>query len=103
MGSRVRICAIIIYAMSYRGEVHEAFKSMKVSRAMRLSWLKLWQSMDKDGSNLLDYQEFVAACGLTDGLWSWRVFNLLDKNCTGRHIVASRTADFFARAILYMR
>lgn len=66
-----------------RGEVQEAFKSMKVSRATRLSWLQLWQSMDEDSSNLLDYQEFVAGCGLKDGLWSWRVFNLLDKNFTG--------------------
>lgn len=56
---------------------------MKVSRAMRMAWLQLWQSMDEDGSNLLEYQEFVAGCGLEDNLWSWRVFNLLDKNFTG--------------------
>ena len=74
---------LVQYNVSDRGEVQEAFKSMKVSRTMRLSWLQLWQSMDEDSSNLLDYQEFVAGCGLKDGLWSRRVFNLLDKNFTG--------------------
>ncbi|CAM9466443.1 unnamed protein product [Laminaria digitata] len=53
---------------------------MKVSRAMRLSWLQLWRSMDEDGSNLLDYQEFVAGCELTDDLWSWRVLLVFDRS-----------------------
>ncbi|CAN0177117.1 unnamed protein product [Ectocarpus sp. 12 AP-2014] len=53
---------------------------MKVSPDMRLSWLQRWQSMDEDGSNLLDYTEFLQACGLLDNMWSWRMFNLLDKN-----------------------
>lgn len=39
--------------------------------------------MDEDGSHLLDYSEFAQACGLTDNLWSWRMFKLLDKNFTG--------------------
>ena len=51
---------------------------------MRLAWLQLWRKMDEDGSNLLDYKEFVQACGLEDNLWSWRAFNLLDNNFTGR-------------------
>ncbi|CAM9303601.1 unnamed protein product [Ectocarpus fasciculatus] len=53
---------------------------MKVSPDMRLSWLQRWQSMDEDGSNLLDYTELLQACGLRDNMWSWRMFNLLDKN-----------------------
>lgn len=57
---------------------------MKVSRDMRLSWLQRWQSMDKDGSKLLDYTEFVEACGLRENMWSWRMFNLLDKNFVGK-------------------
>ncbi|CAB1102563.1 unnamed protein product [Ectocarpus sp. CCAP 1310/34] len=56
---------------------------MKVSSDMRLSWLQRWQSMDEDGSNLLDYTEFLQACGLRDNIWSWRMFNLLDKNFVG--------------------
>lgn len=39
--------------------------------------------MDEDGSNLLDYTEFLQACGLRDNMWSWRMFNLLDKNFVG--------------------
>ncbi|CBN77135.1 hypothetical protein Esi_0036_0106 [Ectocarpus siliculosus] len=53
---------------------------MNVSPDMRLSWLQRWQSMDEDGSNLLDYPEFLQACELRDNMWSWRMFNLLDKN-----------------------
>ncbi|CAM9790270.1 unnamed protein product [Hapterophycus canaliculatus] len=53
---------------------------MKVSPDMRLSWLERWQLMDDDGSKLLDYTEFLQACGLPDSMWSWRMFNLLDKN-----------------------
>ncbi|CAN0507921.1 unnamed protein product [Ectocarpus sp. 8 AP-2014] len=56
---------------------------MKVSPDMRLSWLQRWQSMDEDGSNLLDHTEFLQACGLRDNMWSWRMFNLLDKNFVG--------------------
>lgn len=41
--------------------------------------------MDKDGSNLLDYQEFVDGCGLESNLWSLRLFDLLDKNFTGSY------------------
>lgn len=72
----------------YRGELQETFKAMKVSRDMRLSWLQRWQSMDTDGSNLLDYAEFVQACGLNDNMWSWRMFNLLDKNFVGKYTFA---------------
>lgn len=68
----------------YRGELQETFKTMKVSRDMRLSWLQRWQSMDKDGSKLLDYTEFVQTCGLQENLWSRRMFDLLDKNFTGK-------------------
>jgi len=59
------------------------FKTLKVSPDMRLSWLQRWQSMDDDGSNLLDYNEFVHGCGLQDNMWSLRMFNLLDKNFIG--------------------
>lgn len=71
------------YHGANRGEVRELFKTMKVSKDIQLMWLQRWQVMDNDGSNLLDYKEFVGGCGLEDNLWSWRVFNLLDKNCTG--------------------
>lgn len=56
---------------------------MKISPEMRLSWLERWQLMDADGSKLLDYSEFLEACGLPDNMWSWRMFNLLDKNFVG--------------------
>lgn len=70
---------------TYRGELHETFNAMKVSKDMRLAWLQRWQLMDTDGSNLLDYAEFGQACGLSDNIWSWRMFNLLDKNFLGTH------------------
>eukprot|EP00752_Nemacystus_decipiens_P007285 g6519.t1 len=56
---------------------------MKVSKDRRLSWLQLWQAMDTDRSNLLDYAEFIQACGLSDNMWSWRMYNLLDTNFVG--------------------
>lgn len=56
---------------------------MKVSKDMRLSWLQHWHSMDDDGSNLLDYTEFVQGCGLHDNMWSWRMFSMLDKHFVG--------------------
>lgn len=40
--------------------------------------------MDDDGSKLVDYREFSHGCGLEDNLWSRRMFNLLDKNFTGK-------------------
>lgn len=69
------------------------FKTMKVSPDMRLSWLQRWQSMDDDDSNLLDYNEFIHGCGLHDNMWSWRMFNLLDKNFVGK-LRTSRGAGF---------
>lgn len=74
---------MLFYDGTDRGEVRDLFKTMKVPKNMQLAWLQRWQSMDDDGSNLLDYKEFVGGCGLEDNLWSWRVFNLLDKNYTG--------------------
>lgn len=70
---------------TYRGELQATFKAMKVPKDMRLSWLKRWQSMDDDGSSLLDYTEFISACGLCNNMWSWRMFNLLDKNFVGKN------------------
>lgn len=76
-------CQNSLPVTEHRGELQETFNAMKVSRDMRLSWLQRWQSMDTDGSKLLDYAEFVQACGLDDNMWSWRMFNLLDKNFVG--------------------
>lgn len=69
--------------MNNRGEVQEAFDKIKASQTMRLAWLEKWQSMDKDGSRLLDYPELLKTCGLEDNMWSSRVFDLLDKNIIG--------------------
>lgn len=49
--------------------------------------------MDADGSNLLDYPELLQACGLRDNMWSWRMFNLLDKNFVGASSVVLSDDD----------
>lgn len=94
-------CTLFVILMHDRGEVQDTFKTMKVSRNMRLSWLQRWQAMDEDGSNLLDYQEFLQGCGLTDNLWGWRMFNLLDKNFTGGHDCADTPVLWTASCVLF--
>ncbi|CAN0486498.1 unnamed protein product, partial [Ectocarpus sp. 8 AP-2014] len=53
--------ALLLQYADAKGSLEATFKTMKVSPDMRLSWLQRWQSMDEDGSNLLDHTEFLQA------------------------------------------
>ena len=49
----------------------------------RPSWLKKWQSVDKDGDNKLDQAEFTALLKLDPDVWSARLFEFYNRDFNG--------------------
>ena len=49
----------------------------------RISWLKKWQSFDKDGDNKLNQKEFIKLLNLEPDVWSRRLFELFNRDFTG--------------------
>lgn len=52
-------------------------------RGGRISWLKKWQSVDKDGDNKLDQAEFTALLKLDPDVWSARLFEFYNRDFNG--------------------
>ncbi|CAM9787672.1 unnamed protein product, partial [Chrysoparadoxa australica] len=66
-----------------QGETQLLFESYGMTLHEQFSWLQLWDDIDTDGSNLVDFEEFTEGFDLRPSLWAQRLFSQLDEHYTG--------------------